>query len=356
MEYTNARPAPRGGDLRYLVRATIFILVLFGLGALFRGPLLDGFAANAYLNGTILALLGFGIAYTLRGLVVVLSDSRAIRRAGCLVEKARASLQTRGEVTERILGSAPKGIGSFLSQVNRVVSRDDGTATLPYLLDSVATRADDRRALVRYLTGALVLLGLIGTFYGLLETLGGVRAVLGSLAGQQETDTLALLSDLQNRLAKPLGGMGMAFSSSLFGLLASLVLAFMELQLFHAQNEVHAELESLVVSDLVPLWRDGDRRSAADMPAAGKVVPDYIAALLETTAERLDRMTSQVERLVGKDDGADRVSERTAALGEQIAALRSTLEGVERERTEELRHELRILTRTLARSRSDDAA
>ena len=100
----------------------------------------------------------------------------------------------------------------------------------------LATRGDDQRALVRYLVGALVLLGLIGTFYGLLLTIAGVRDVIGGLASEQTTDTMTLIAHFKDRLAAPLGGMGTSFSASLFGLLGALALGFLELQLFHAQN------------------------------------------------------------------------------------------------------------------------
>ena len=146
-------------------------------------------------------------------------------------------------------------VSDFLHKVHRVIGHGDATATLPYLLDSLATRGDDQRALVRYLVGALVLLGLIGTFYGLLLTIAGVRDVIGGLSTEKAADTMTLIANFKDRLAAPLGGMGTSFSASLFGLLGALALGFLELQLFHAQNDHHAQLEALVVSDLVPLWQ-----------------------------------------------------------------------------------------------------
>jgi hypothetical protein len=213
------------------------------------------------------------------------------------------------------------------------------------MLDSVAARAEDRRAFVRYLTSALVLLGLIGTFYGLLVTIGGVRDVLGGLSASENGDTVAMLLNLKQRLAAPLDGMAIAFSSSLFGLLASLILAFLELQLFHAQNDLHARLETLVVSDLLPLWQQSPRGPSSDGEPA---TPAYLGALLNVTGERLETLVGLLESQHRDDGGSARLAEQVASLGERIESLRETLEGVERDRTGALSNELRVIARTLS--------
>lgn len=350
------RPNPRQilGDGRYLLRSVIFLLVLVGLGALIRGPLVDGFLANPILNGTILGILAFGIAYTFRCLWQAYADSRAATRATVLADEVHSGKRPLKHANEVLLSIGQSTLGEFLQTVHRILRHGETSATLPYLLDSVATRGEDRRALVRYLTGALILLGLIGTFYGLLVTIGGVREVLGSLSAEPGTDTLALLADLRERLAVPLEGMGIAFSSSLFGLLASLVLAFLELQLFHAQNNLQTRLEILVVSDLVPLW--GATGHAAGGGPEAPATPRYLTALLEATADRLDRAAGLMESQNSHDGGATRLSEQLAGLGARLESLRETLEALERDRTADLRHELRLMTRALAQDKSPHAS
>ncbi len=341
-----------GGDTRYLLRSILFIAVLAALAYLSRQPIVEGFLANTALNGTILGILAFGALYTFKALLDVLLVSREAGRAGALVEEAQRGNRPLEHVNEILLGPSMRGLGEFLRTVHRILSRGETSATLPYLLDSAASRGEDRRALVRYLTGALVLLGLIGTFYGLLITIGGVREVLGTLEATPESDTVALLSGLKSRLAIPLEGMGIAFSSSLFGLLASLVLAFLELQLFHAQNDLHAHLEGLVVGDLVPLWE----RPASRAGPSTATSPAYVGALLDTTAERLDRVVSLLESQVERDDGGARIAVQLAGLNEHLESLRQTLDILERERTGELRNELRLLSRALTQSGSRDAS
>ena len=339
---------------RYLLRSVIFLLALAVLGALFYGPLIEGFHANAYLNGTILAMFGFGVVYTLKALVDLLADARGTAQTEDLIAAVRRGDRTFAEVHDIILANPHRSLREFLNTVHRVIRHGETSATLPYLLDSLATRGEDRRALVRYLTGALVLLGLIGTFYGLLITIEGVRQVIGGLSDDGASrSTVELLGGLKDRLAVPLSGMGMAFSTSLFGLLASLALAFLELQLFHAHNSVQVHLESLVVSDLVPMWQaPASLVTTAAEPASTR----YLAALVQATVERLDRIAATIDSTTQRGDAGDRVSEQLAILGERVRSLDETLKGAERDRTADLRHELRVIAHMLSRRASREDA
>lgn len=352
------RRGASGGHSRYLLRSVLFLLVLTGLAVVFRETLLGGFNANRVLNGLILGVLAFGILYTFQALVGVYLTSRAASRATVIVEEVQNGTKPPEQATEVLLSPSQRGLADFLHTVHRVLRHADATATLPYLLDSLAARGEDRRALVRYLTSALVLLGLIGTFFGLLVTIDGVREVLGGLGEDGDTDTMALLTGLRERLATPLRGMGLAFSSSLFGLLASLILAFMELQLFHAQNDVHGRLETLVVGDLVPMWQRVRRPMAGTgtqlAMAAAPASPTYLHSLLDSTAERLDQVVRLLESQA-QQDGTRRLGEHVAGLNERIESLRETLETLERDRSADLRHELRLMARTLARDKVGDA-
>ena len=121
------------------------------------------------------------------------------------------------------------------------------------LLDSIATRLDEARDLSRYMTGLLIFLGLLGTFWGLIETVGSVGKVIDGL--KVGGDAGQVFDALKEGLAAPLGGMGISFSSSLFGLAGSLVLGFLDLQTSQAQNRFYIDLEdwlSTTVRDLGP--------------------------------------------------------------------------------------------------------
>ncbi len=141
------------------------------------------------------------------------------------------------------------------------------TITLRAILDSVATRLDESREILRYLTGLLIFLGLLGTFWGLLETVGSIGDVISAMKGGAESSVL--FEDLKAGIAKPLSGMSLSFTASLFGLAGSLVLGFLDLQAGQAQNRFYIELEDRVSAAAVDV-------SAA---AAAGLSPDLRATL-----------------------------------------------------------------------------
>jgi hypothetical protein len=118
--------------------------------------------------------------------------------------------------------------------------------TMRHLLDSIATRLDESRDISRYMTGLLVFLGLLGTFWGLIETVGSVGKVIEGL--KVGGDAGSLFDTLKEGLAAPLAGMGISFSSSLFGLAGSLILGFLDLQSSQAQNRFYTDLEDWLAS------------------------------------------------------------------------------------------------------------
>ena len=126
--------------------------------------------------------------------------------------------------------------------------------TMQSLLDSIGTRLDEARDMSRYMTGLLVFLGLLGTFWGLIETVGSVGKVIEGL--KVGGDAAAMFEALKEGLAAPLGGMGISFSSSLFGLAGSLVLGFLDLQTSQAQNRFYTDLEDWLATTVRDLGAD----------------------------------------------------------------------------------------------------
>ena len=150
------------------------------------------------------------------------------------------------------------------------------------ILDSIATRLDEARDTSRYMTGLLVFLGLLGTFWGLIETMGSIGSVINSL--KPGGDAGAIFESLKEGLAAPLGGIGIAFSASLFGLAGSLVLGFLDLQTSQAQNRFYIELEDWLSTTVRDLGVGGD----AATPTSGAVPGDLriaIERLREAIAE-----------------------------------------------------------------------
>ncbi len=182
---------------------------------------------------------------------------------------------------------------------------------LRLVLDSVATRLDESRETSRYLTGLLVFLGLLGTFWGLLETVGSIGGVIASLQGGGETTSL--FNDLKTGLGRPLAGMSLAFTSSLFGLSGSLVLGFLDLQAGQAQSRFYTELEDRLSADV----------EAARAPEAGRDNSEALEGLA-TGVQALVRHMRQEQQMIRDwvEQQADRQARLQAALESHLAGDR----------------------------------
>ena len=183
------------------------------------------------------------------------------------------------------------------------------------LLDGIASRLDESRELSRYMTGLLIFLGLLGTFWGLLKTVGAVSDVIAGMS-VGSGDVNILFDQLKSGLAKPLAGMGTAFSASMFGLAGALVLGFLDLTAGQAQNRFFNELEE---------WLAGlTRLSSGVLSEADASVPVYVQALLEQTAENMEGL----QRILSRgEESRNQANQAVMALNERIGVLADTMRG-----------------------------
>ncbi len=213
---------------RYLVRMAVFLVLIGFLAFILQKPIITAFMANPGLNGLIFGVLFIGILMALRQVQRLFREVRWARAEAALVDF---------EAAPEPLLLAP--MASILSQQNGAAALSP--ALLRSILDSLAGRLDEGRDILRYLAGLLVFLGLLGTFWGLLETVSSIGRVISSIGATGEAS--GLFTELKTGLAAPLAGMGISFSSSLFGLAGSLVLGFLDLQAGQAQRRFYAEIE-----------------------------------------------------------------------------------------------------------------
>src|SRR6516164_4006591 len=181
------------------------------------------------------------------------------------------------------------------------------------LLDSVASRLEEQRETTRYLVGLLIFLGLLGTFWGLLQTVSSVGATIGTLDTNAGENTL-LFDQLKEGLAGPLKGMGTAFSCSMFGLAGSLILGFLDLQAGHAQGRFYNELEDWLsgITELQP----ADAAGAAAMP------PQLRFALIDMQRSISD-LNDKVELRLLNDNTGDAVKDLAAGVDKLIRQMRA---------------------------------
>ena len=239
---------------RYLVRMTVFLVLVGFLAFILHRQLWSAFLANPGLNGLILAVLMVGIVLAVRQVWRLFGEVRWVN------DLHNETLMPPD--TPVLL--APMA-GLIASRANRATL---SVSTTRLLLDSVAGRLDESRELVRYLAGLLVFLGLLGTFWGLIDTVGSVGRVIQSMRTGQESGVM--FDELKSGLAAPLQGMGLSFSASLFGLAGSLILSFLELQASQAQSRFYTELEDWL-ADTATVERPADlghRGAPTDLTAA----------------------------------------------------------------------------------------
>ena len=213
-------------------------------------------------------------------------------------------------------------------------------ASMRTLLDSVQLRLEESRDLSRYLIGLAIFLGLLGTLWGLLATIRSVSDIIGSMGGGN--DALAMFAGLKEQLKQPLAGMSTSFATSLFGLASSLVIGFLDLQAGHAQNRFYNELEEWL-SGMTRLSSGGSSMGDGD----GGSVPAYVEALLEQTADGLERMQRS---LVDSERDRHLTAQRLGELSTQIGRLSEFLgrDARDRQQATEVQDELRTVLRQIA--------
>jgi hypothetical protein len=288
----------------YMTRMAIFLAVTIAGVAVLHKPLIEAFLANPAINGIIVVVLVLGILFVFRQVWVLNVEVRWI--------EAYRSLQPGVSATDppRLLAPMASMIGDRQGQLRL------NTTSLRSILDGISARLDESRDISRYLIGLLIFLGLLGTFWGLLQTVSAVADVIAGLQVGGD-DTVQIFNDLKTGLEAPLSGMGTAFSSSLFGLAGSLLLGFLELQAGAAQNRFYNDLED---------WLSSATRVSSGGPVSvgdgDQSVPAYIQALLETTADSLDNL----QRTVGRaetarsqsDQGLNTLTDRMTTLTDQM--------------------------------------
>lgn len=217
----------------YLVRMAVFLALAAFLAFILQKEILRAFSANPGLNGVILGVLAVGIVLAIREVARLYPE---IAYVNGLRDPAPEGQTARKPVLLAPLARLTAGGGS--ASLSPTMWRA--------VMDSIATRLDEGRETLRYLTGLLIFLGLLGTFWGLLETIGSIGSVINALQGN--ADSSLMFEDLKNGIARPLAGMSVSFTASLFGLAGSLVMGFLDLQTGQAQSRFYTDLENLLAA------------------------------------------------------------------------------------------------------------
>ncbi len=269
----------------YLIRMAVFIVLGLLIAAILTRSILQAFSANPPLNGLIVGVLLIGVFLAFRQVMRLFNE----------IEWANHFLKSD---TGIVIQKSPDLLLPMARLLSGRSRRDALTpANLRVVLDSVSARLEEARDTGRYLTALLVFLGLLGTFWGLLETVGSVGKVITSM--KAGSDAALMFEELKTGLAAPLSGMGISFSSSLFGLAGSLVLGFLDLQASQAQNRFFTELEN-AMSGMTGSAIASEFEGALASSAEVRVVLDRITPSLVDagSVQAINRLADGVENLV----------------------------------------------------------
>lgn len=289
---------------RYLTRMVVFLLIVSVVAAVLFPTLRAAFVHNILLNSVILGALLIGIIHTFRNVTMLQAEVGWLE----MFQRDEMAIADSTAAPPRLLAPMAAMLGE-----RRPDRLSLSAISMRSLLDGIAMRLDESREISRYMTGLLVFLGLLGTFWGLINTIASISTVINGLTAGSAVSTA--FEDLKVGLSAPLGGMGTAFSSSLFGLSGSLILGFLALQAGQAQNRFFNDLEEWL-STQTKLGRGGIG-GEGDQP-----VPAYIQALLEQTADGLENLQRTLAR---SEDSRIDANRKTIELGNAIAGLSETI-------------------------------
>jgi hypothetical protein len=280
----------------FLIRMLIFLTLVAFLALILHKQLVDSFMHNPGLNGLIVGVLILGILYAFRQVIRLYPEIRWVN-AFRIADPGLA-------ISHQPILLAP--MSAMLRDRTGILSLS--TTSMRSIMDSISSRLDEARDTGRYLVGLLVFLGLLGTFWGLLQTISSVGGAIDAI-DTGSTNNVTMFSDLKAGLAAPLRGMGTAFSSSLLGLSGSLVLGFLELQASHAHNRFYNELEE---------WLSGITELT---PGGSNITSEQVNRQLSTAILHMQRAVEDLSSRIQDQSIAGSIAAGAGANDEQIRDL-----------------------------------
>lgn len=282
---------------RYLVWMAGGLIAATALAVLLHEQLYNAYRHNPGLNFGIFVVFLIGVVY-------IFWQVLRLNREITWIERFRTGqMESTNYRPPQLLAPMAAMIGARKGKLSL------SALSLRSVLDGINARLDESHDIARYFIGLMVFLGLLGTFWGLLKTIGGVADTLSTITVSGDANDL--FTQLKAGLQAPLAGMGTAFSSSLLGLAGSLVLGYLELQASQSHNRFFNELED---------WLSGMTRLTGGGPIgeSEQSVPAYIQALLEQTADSLENLQ---RTMVRGEESRIQANNNLQGLVEKLGAL-----------------------------------
>ena len=289
----------------YIIRASIFLVVVFVIIVLLYPVLQNAFLSNIFINLIILFALVLGISFNFLNLnykFISFSNFNITNSAD-----AFSNFNNQDKVIIKDLKNLDGKLVFKSSSINRLIENSDMT------LVSI-------RETSRYLVGLLVFLGLLGTFWGLLKTIGSVGNVISGL-GIDDTNVAGFFNSLKDGLSAPLEGMSIAFSSSLLGLAGSLILGLLDLNLGQAQNKFSQFFEKILSSNSAPEFTNTETTSTTE--AIQKIYDNLhvIVSALKKSSENHNQIANNLEKF---NDVLNKINSNSSNMDKQLSNFLST--------------------------------
>ena len=303
---------------KYILRIILFLVLISSLLYLFIEKLKNFYLTNQTLNSIIIFIITVGIIYILRQTLLLKNEYNWLIKSTSSKQPSKLSVKSPNLL---------KYLDTFLKEHSGKFIFSQ--SAMKSIMESLDGRLTESREISRYLIGLTIFLGLLGTFWGLLETINSVGITVSSLNFSE--DTQRLFKVLKQGLEEPLSGMGTAFSSSLFGLGGSLILGFLDLQSSQAQNRFYNEVEEKLSQHTKFTLMNMDENDKKNLG------PAYIESLIEVTTENLKKSTSVIDKQNNYQESISKsLYEVNSFLSENIAL------------NKEIKDEIKVLSKTIA--------
>ena len=300
----------QAGLNQYLVRVGVFLAVIFVVVVLLYPVLQNAFLSNVFINSVIILALVIGLIYNIYHLFNLSNEFSSLSSFN--IHKSPQSFLNSKSILKNISLELKQLDGFYVfksSSINR-------------LIESVDMSLASVRETSRYLVGLLVFLGLLGTFWGLLKTIGSVGNVISGL-GIDDTNVAGFFNSLKDGLNAPLQGMSIAFSSSLLGLAGSLILGFVDLNLGQAQSKFSQYFEKTLNKNSSPDFLKTTYNENITTQAIQKIYDnlDTLVHVLKETAQNQNKIFLNLQSL---NEQLNQISKNSVEIDKKLSNFLST--------------------------------
>ena len=300
----------QAGLNQYLIRVGVFLAVIFVVVVLLYPVLQNAFLSNVFINSVIILALVIGLIYNIYHLFNLSNEFSSLSSFN--IHKSPQSFLNSKSILKNISLELKQLDGFYVfksSSINR-------------LIESVDMSLASVRETSRYLVGLLVFLGLLGTFWGLLKTIGSVGNVISGL-GIDDTNVAGFFNSLKDGLNAPLQGMSIAFSSSLLGLAGSLILGFVDLNLGQAQSKFSQYFEKTLNKNSSPDFLKTTYNENITTQAIQKIYDnlDTLVHVLKETAQNQNQVFLNLQSL---NEQLQQISKNSVEIDKKLSNFLST--------------------------------